>query len=83
MNGNKENETLVGADLFAMVLFKKAYPHSGSEEVAVFIYDQTGGIFTSSQISTKLIELGNTRKRASTEAYQAFEPRNLRKFRQF
>jgi hypothetical protein len=83
MTGNKECDTLVGIDLFSIVLYKKAYPSATLLEVATFIYNQTGSVYADAQISVKLRELGVSRKRASTEAYQAFTPINLLKFRQF
>ena len=70
-------------DLFAMVVYLKAYPCALADEVCTFVYHQTGSVYSREQVSTKITELGMTNKRASTEAYQAFEPRNILKCRQF
>ena len=83
MNVNKETEILVGSDLFVMVLYLMAYPCALADEVCTFVYNQTCSVYSREQVSTKMIGLGMTNKMASTEEYQAVEPRNTLQFRQY
>jgi hypothetical protein len=66
-----------------MVFFLFAYPSAHEDEIATFIYDSGGDIYERSQISKRLKELKMTKKKASTEAYQAFYPRNILKCQRF
>ena len=57
-----------------------AYPESRIGEMRVFIANASNGrVFSRGQVSCRLAELDITRKRASTEAYQAYSPVNLHK----
>jgi hypothetical protein len=60
-----------------MVFLLFVYPAAQEDEIAAFIYDSGGKIYERSQISKRLIELKMTKKKGSTEAYQALTPRNI------
>jgi hypothetical protein len=81
--GNKTSSTLVGEDQLLMVFLLFAYPAAQEDEIAAFIYDSGGKIYERSQISKRLKELKMTKKKGSTEAYQAFTERNILKCRRF
>jgi hypothetical protein len=83
MTGNKERDNLQGEDQWCMVVYLVAYPESYGDEVATFIYNETGSVYTRQDIAARLDDLCMTRKVASTEAYQAHEPHNLMKFHLF
>ena len=69
--GNKAREKIVGVDLINLVTFLRAWPESQLEEMAVFLYNEGGPLYSVDVISKRLAELEITKKRASTEAYQA------------
>jgi len=75
--GNKSCSVLVGRDQFYLCLFLTAYPDASADEAALFIYNNTGRVYSRKDVSKRLKELDLTKKIASTEAYQAFEPRNV------
>ena len=77
--GNKENETIVGLDLYLMCMFLIAYPEATADEITVFIANNSPGgiIYTRSQIYKRLADLKISRKVGSTEANQAFTPMNM------
>ena len=77
MTGNRESATIIGFEQFLMWMFLVAYPEAQDDEVAAFIAEHTGNIYKRNQISRRKKELGITRKRSSTEANQAFLPRNV------
>ena len=80
MTGNKENTTLVGIHQILLLIFLMAYPESCIREMRAFIANASDGrVFSCGQVSCRLAELDITRKRASTEAYQAYSPVNLHK----
>ena len=81
MTGNKQTQAMNGHHRLLLALFKKVYPHAKSNHCATFIaiHSCDGAVFTDSQISTALRDMKMTRKKASTTAYQAFTPNNLRK----
>ena len=72
MTGGTERHKLVGQDQFLMVFFISVYPDADADEVATYIVNNGGGVYDRQTISKRLQELEFTRKRASTEAYQAF-----------
>ena len=74
---------LVGIDMMNMVTFLIAYPDASLDEIAVFIYNEGGELYDNSTISRRLKELQITKKKASTEAYQAFTPENRFKAHSF
>jgi len=53
------------------------YPSAEHDEMATFIYNEGGRLYSRQDISKRLIDMEVTRKVASTEAYQAFLPRNI------
>ena len=77
MTGNSNNQSIVGADQLLAVTCITIWPDSTTDEVALFIYNEGGGVFTRGQVARRLKELGVTRKVGSTEAYEAFTPQNL------
>ena len=81
--GNKARATIVGRDQFYLALFLTAYPDASADEIALFIYNETGSVYSRPDISKRMKDLELTKKIASTEAYQAFEPRNLLRERLF
>ena len=72
----RDRKQLVGIDMMNMVTFLIAYPDASLDEIAVFIYNEGGELYDNSTISRRLKELQITKKKASTEAYQAFTPEN-------
>ena len=66
--GNKAREKIVGVDLIYLVTFLRAWPESQLEEMAVFLYNEGGPLYSVDVISKRLAELEITKKRASTEA---------------
>jgi hypothetical protein len=76
MMGNKASETIIRRDQFLISLFIIIFPDATADKIALFIYNNGGQIYERSKISKHMQELGLTKKIASTEAYQAFTPRN-------
>ena len=66
--GNKAREKIVGVDLINLVTFLRAWPESQLEEMAVFLYNKGGPLYSVDVISKRLADLEITKKRASTEA---------------
>ena len=83
MTGNKEKEKLVGAGQMLLVIFLYAFPDAHADEIATFIWNESGELYDLPTISKRLKELHMTKKRASTEAYQAYTPANLLRARWF
>ena len=80
MTGNKENDTLTGIYQILLLIFLMAYPEARTAEVRAFVANTSNGrVFSRGQVSCRLAELEITRKRASTEAYQAYTAINLHK----
>jgi hypothetical protein len=69
--GNKAREQVVGVDLINLATFLRAWPKAHLEEMTVFLYNKGGPLYSIKVISKCLDELKITKKRASTEAYQA------------
>jgi hypothetical protein len=69
--GNKAREMIMGIDLINLVTFLRAWPEAQLEEMAIFLYNEGGPLYSFNVISKHLAELEITKKRASTEAYQA------------
>ena len=70
MTGNSYRNQVVGMDLLLMSLYLVAYPDVTHDQMAAFIYNQGGGLYSRSALSKRMHELNLTRKKASTEAYQ-------------
>ena len=83
MNGGSQKTLLTGMDQLLMVLFLTAYPDATADEIAIFIINNGGEVYTRPAISRRMNELKYTQKRASIEAYQAFLPRNILRKTQF
>lgn len=69
--GNKAREQVTGVDMINMINFIIAHPDGTIDEIAAFIYNQGGELYSRSAISKRLKDLEITKKKASTEAYQA------------
>ena len=69
-----ERTTIIGADLLNLVTYITAWPDTTLDEMAVFIYNEGGDLYSHQRISQRLAELDITKKRASTEDYQTQQP---------
>ena len=76
MTGNHDRTQLVGLDQLTMVFFLIAYTDASIHEIAANIYNEGGELYSDDVISKRLNELQITKKKASTEAFQAFTPEN-------
>ena len=77
MTGNSERSVLVGVDQFWLCFFMFLFPEASADETCVFVYDNTGSVYNRKDVSERLQEMKYTKKRGSTEAYQAFLPHNV------
>jgi hypothetical protein len=77
MTGNKQKETVIGFDQFLLAFYLQVCPDCHADEAAAFIYNNGGGIYSRQDLSCRLKEMDITRKKASTEACQAFLPQNV------
>ena len=77
MTGNRSQGKLVGVDLLLLSIFITVHPSATSDQMATFIYNESGAIYSRVDISQRLKKMKITRKRASTEAYEAFTPQNI------
>jgi hypothetical protein len=85
MTGNRERENLTGVHQLLMSICYFIWPSATADQVRAFIFTATEGerLYTRQAIVRRAKELKLTRKRASTEAYQAFLPHNVLRCRQF
>ena len=84
MNGNRESEAIIGIDQYNLCTFLLAWPEARIDEIIAFMANAgTGTVFTRSQVSKRMKDLGLTKKVSSTEAKQAFLPMNMLKRRLF
>jgi hypothetical protein len=72
--GNTERTTIVGVDLLSLVTYITAWLDATLDEMAVFIYNKGGDLYSRDAISKCLSELDIAKKRASTEGYQTQHP---------
>eukprot|EP00536_Pseudo-nitzschia_multiseries_P014412 jgi/Psemu1/38559/gm1.38559_g len=79
MTGNKDKIELVGRDLSLLVLFIVIHLQALLDEMAVFIYNGGGGLYSQQLISHQLQELHVTQKKVNIEAYNAYSPANMRR----
>ena len=79
--GNRERNSVVGIDMLNLVCFVIAHPDATLDEIAVHLYNEGGDLYSIQVLSKRLKELRITKKKASTEAYQALTPAN--RFRAF
>ena len=77
MTGNQVNGTIVGEDQYLAVICITIWPDNTMDEIATFIFNEGGGVYTRGQISQRLKDMECTRKVGSTEAYEAFTPNNV------
>ena len=80
MTGNKTTQGMPGHHRFLLAIFRGIYPQASDDQCAVFIacHSRDNAVFTERDMSKALEDMEMTRKRASTIAYQAFTPKNLR-----
>ena len=57
--------------MISLMSFLMGHPDGTLDEMAAHIYNEGGELFSNQLISKRLTELQITKKRASTEAYQA------------
>ena len=72
--GNRPRTTVVGVDLLNLVTYITAWPDATLDEMAAFIYNEGGDLYSRQAISNRLKDLDITRKKASTEGYQTQRP---------
>jgi hypothetical protein len=72
--GNGPRASIIGVDLLNLVTYITTWPDSTIDEMAAFIYNEGGDLYSRQTISKCLEELDITRKRASTEGYQTQRP---------
>lgn len=83
MTGNRQKDSLCGTDQVLLAFYLQVYPEAESDEVAIFIFDNGGDLYSRQMIDKRCKELMITKKKASTEVFQAFLPVNIRKCRWF
>ena len=66
-----------------MCAFVYVYPRAKLDEIATFIVNNGGDVYSRQIVQSRLDELNMTRKKASTEAYQAFLPHNIAREERF
>ena len=69
--GNAERTQVRGAVLLNLVTYITTWPNTTLDEMAVFMYNKGGVLYSCQTISKRLKELEFTKKKASTEAHQA------------
>jgi hypothetical protein len=83
MTGGKQREALTGVDQLLLCTFVFIYPNASADACSAYIINNGGAVYTPQQITTRLKELELNRKRASTEAYDAYSPNSLLRARLF
>ncbi len=83
--GNDAAMVLHGEDRILVAVYRKVLPKVTAAEMMTFVYNHSSAprLYTSGQISQCEIDLGLTRKVASTTANQALLPANLLRREQF
>lgn len=81
--GNHDRTQLVGTDLLVLIPFLIGHPEASLDEMAIHIYNEGGELYSQAVVSKRLQELEVTKKKTSTEAYQANTPTNRSKVRIF
>ena len=79
MTGNRPSKRVVGVDQLLMSIYIVIYPDTKLSEIATFIFNEGGNLYSDQSVCQRLKELDVSHKAASTEAYQAFLPINLLK----
>ena len=63
-----------GVDLLNLVTYITTWPDATLDEMAAFIYNEGGDLYSRQAISNRLQDLDVTWKKASTEGYQTQRP---------
>ena len=80
MTGNCKRNVIVGREQYLLILFLLTWPEDLLDEIIAFLANSGNGrVYTRSQVSRQLKELGMTKKVGSTEAKQASLPINIHK----
>ena len=74
-NGNRRATVLRGHDLVLLSLYVQCFPHATALEKIAFLYRATGKWHNEGQITKAEHRIGLSRKKSSTLAAQASEPR--------
>lgn len=79
MTGNKPRQGMHGHHRFLLAVFKKVWPQATANQCAVWIacHSVDHAVYTESEVSRAIIDMGLTRKKSSTTAYQAFNEVNI------
>ncbi len=72
--GNGPRTVIIEVDLLNLVTFITAWPDATLVEMAVFIYNEGGDLYSIQRISLRLKELEITKKKSLIEGYQTQEP---------
>jgi hypothetical protein len=83
MTGGIERETVTGMDQLLLCTCIFIYPSATADEVAAFIVNNGGDIYTHQALYERMKHLELKRKEASSEAYGAFTERNVNRCRWF
>lgn len=76
-NGNRRAYVLRGVDLILLALYLQCYPHATGLEKIAFLFRATGTWYNEGQLTKAEQRIGISRKKASTDAQQASQPRYL------
>ena len=71
MTGNRQRSQIVGVDLLNLTIFILAWPEATIDEMATYVYNEGGELFSRAAISKRLGELQITKKTAAKDAYQS------------
>jgi len=74
---------LVGNDLLLMAIWLLIWPNATNDEIAAFIFNNGGELYSREVISEWMKDMKITKKKAFTEAYQAMTPINIKKAKWF
>jgi hypothetical protein len=69
--GSMERSQIIGTKLLNLVTYITAWPDATLDKMAAFIFNEGGELYSRQATSQRLAELDITKKRASTEGYQA------------
>ena len=69
--GAPARTAIVGVDMIHLATFLIAHSDSTRDEMAAFIYNKGGALYSNQRISERLKDLAITKKKASIKAYQA------------
>jgi hypothetical protein len=68
--GNMERSRIIGTKLLNLVTYITAWRDATLDEIAAFIFNEGGELYSRQGISQQLAELDITKKRAFTKGYQ-------------